>query len=161
MTPSLPPTTHTHTRALTRSPALHPSVNAWDLFESILPGQRFKSETNLFPLQVSHYPTPSLDYLSGYFAKSQTFNACSGRNEICTEKEAPCNGAETRDVCSKLCQADYSCISFEWHVSANGCQMSTTCTGASSGSNNNDWELWIKTWRSFNDGKYALSIYAA
>ena len=121
-------------------------------------GQKSLSETNLFPLQRSHFPTPSLDLLSGYFAKSMSFAGCGGRNEICTQEESPCNTANTRDACSKLCKADYSCISFEWQVSTNGCQMSTTCTGASGGTSSAGWELWVKTWRSMKDGTFPSCV---
>ena len=130
------------------------------LLGSIFPpaalGQQMNTQT--FELEAVQYqfPKPTVDAISGYFSRSLSFDMCSGRNEICDAEEAPCKSAKTRSECAKLCLKDYSCISFEWFSPANeahGCQMSRTCTGRTGGSRTKDWELYLKTWRSDNDGK--------
>ena len=62
------------------------------------------------------------------YIKDTRSNGCTGRNEICSASQAPCNSYTSREQCETGCTADSSCTSYEWQISEKNCQLSTSCT---------------------------------
>eukprot|EP00729_Bicosta_minor_P013773 gene13773-35199_t len=75
-------------------------------------------------------------------------SSCSGKNEICSDSQPPCNTAANNwQKCAELCSSESTCVSFEYGLSGRSsgkCQLSTTCTEDNMVSGDPAWQLWEK-----------------
>ncbi len=71
-------------------------------------------------------------------------NNCAARNEICGGSAEPCDSVSSNHDCKMACDADPTCVSYEFKASSGSCQLSTTCTPDVWTTNTDGWNLYVK-----------------